>query len=1232
MNQWPRWQRSAPATLAQYVLPTEVAALLQVPGPSQASPVDRLRAVYEAMARVGVKYSLPEPSDRSGRQRIAEPYEVLSSPKKGTCIDLAVVMAAAARHAGLTTMIVVADAAGPGAASHALLCVHVDTDEPWPFDATADPRSAAEGVWPEPPPGLLGLIGTDSRSPYPLLVVDPVGVSVPQSSSSPEPGLAVPFDRACEQGRRHLADGGMRWGFGVDVDALWSATDQQEPYTSVRRARFGREHETALLIGLIKTDLAEDTGKRSLHQPLVMRVHEPDPHQAPGATEGPGRPLPVLLDEVIRSPLPRLVLTGASGSGKSTAARELALRLLDVRRTDGPVPVLVNMSTWNPRHDHLDTFIGRQLALNYASGSGLRNGRWGRRLRGQRPLPGGSLVRELVEQRRILPLLDGLDELPQPLWPDARRELARTLGAADRAFVLVCTTESAEDLIPWEFAGRQDVRAVRMTPVTPASSMAFLRSASGSGSARWDAVEQEIAADPGGPLASALGTPLMIDLARTVYAEGRARPDELCDRSALATEQDVRDRLFERYLPTVYETRPEPLGQRTRTLRLRPYPADDAQRWLTFLARQLDRMEATQLFWWQLMATTKLVEAGRPIRLAPRLRTRPLLLGLLATTAAVLTQVLLISPALGNYSMGFMRFEAQGGGAQQTTSWWMNGYQYVVVTSSPVLTYAIAFGLTGVVLSWLVASREAPGQVRVAASPAEELALDKRAFLIQAPVVAAAAVAAVLVVYLHTDAMGVFPEADGLTLAEARSRAGGLAWWGIAVSAAIAAATALLLLFWSFAWSRLWATGLELSLRGRMPRDPLGFLEDAHRRGVLRRNGSAYAFRHRLLQRHLTAPGRKAPPLAALIESARQREEAGAYREAVALLRPLALYEPDARRELALLAERQSVRVAGGRFLRYHRWLKLYRRAAAWWYTAIAEGDEGALRGLAGLHHREASNTFGWKVLGPLKAATAAVREVEFWEAQEAVGTPGAEEEVLRLLLSRAQDVRPGLRRQVVREDARKKLDARGVAWRNAAPSTHPASPYGRPAAAVHLGDTVRRTLEAAARGGGIVQTGAVLALLAEQDAAFGDWDRLWLYTGDPRATRLAFAQDTGGGAPPQEAAARAAAFGLAWPEGAAMSPATSAGLGVLHRMTQIYPVESVPPGWLALALLRFPDSGAVGALTGLSGLTHVELLDHVMDDILLARLPRFLAWTAESHPGTVPGQEPAQPEVRDAR
>lgn len=38
------------------------------------------------------------------------------------------------------------------------------------------------------------------------------------------------------------------------------------------------------------------------------------------------------------------------------------------------------------------------------------------------------------------------------------------------------------------------------------------------------------------------------------------------------------------------------------------------------------------------------------------------------------------------------------------------------------------------------------------------------------------------------------------------------------------------------------------------------FLDDAHRRGILRQNGAVYEFRHVLLQRHLAGrPTRDAP-------------------------------------------------------------------------------------------------------------------------------------------------------------------------------------------------------------------------------------------------------------------------------------------------------------------------------------------------------------------------------------
>jgi hypothetical protein len=50
------------------------------------------------------------------------------------------------------------------------------------------------------------------------------------------------------------------------------------------------------------------------------------------------------------------------------------------------------------------------------------------------------------------------------------------------------------------------------------------------------------------------------------------------------------------------------------------------------------------------------------------------------------------------------------------------------------------------------------------------------------------------------------------------------------------------------AWGRWLIARTVLAAHGRLPWRLLGFLEDAHRRGLLRRRGSLYEFRHARLQ------------------------------------------------------------------------------------------------------------------------------------------------------------------------------------------------------------------------------------------------------------------------------------------------------------------------------------------------------------------------------------------------
>jgi len=71
---------------------------------------------------------------------------------------------------------------------------------------------------------------------------------------------------------------------------------------------------------------------------------------------------------------------------------------------------------------------------------------------------------------------------------------------------------------------------------------------------------------------------------------------------------------------------------------------------------------------------------------------------------------------------------------------------------------------------------------------------------------------------------------------------------------------ALLPLLPGVAWFRFCLARVWMAGRRQMPLRCLTFLEDAHRRGVLRQVGAVYQFRHLRLQEHLAqGPGTRRP-------------------------------------------------------------------------------------------------------------------------------------------------------------------------------------------------------------------------------------------------------------------------------------------------------------------------------------------------------------------------------------
>ncbi|MEU0119938.1 NACHT domain-containing protein [Streptomyces bobili] len=975
MREWPRWRRSAPATLANYVLPHEVASLAALPGRSGAGRLDRLRHIYQVLRGLDVQYADPDPSARAGVQRLREPFAVLRRPRAASCLDMALTLSAAAQHAGLRAMIVVLDAVGPEQRSHALVAVQVYEDD-WPLGD--DGPHVHDGVWDRQPEGFAELVASDPTrlNPYvPLVLIDPLGICG-GSSTVPTAGLRATFEQAAAQGREYLAGGGWQWSFAVDLGLAWSADSLQEPTISLRKEQHALQRTAEALEMRIAADLTAELGRQDAHLKLSLQVWER------GATVG-GPPCAGTLDSFVTqfasSTRRRLVLLGEPGSGKSTAARQLTVAMLSRREPNGPVATVVNMSAWDPHSTHLDVWLADRIGAAYYPA--LRRG-------------GGAHAdapRELVRRRMVLPVLDGLDELPKAVWNRARQELRRVLADERREFVLVCRSEAERELIPGELSASPTSRIVTLAPTGPREAVRFLTETAGLDVHRWQPVFEEISGRTDGPLARTLTAPLMLDLARIAYdVPGSGPPAELCDRTRFPDPDVLRAHLLARYLPSVYRKRgPAPEESENPERRRRPYRLPAAQRWLTFLARHLDRLQTTQFLWWRLPDSVPILRSVAPTRLAvPPVRGTVVLGALLACgPAAIVCAVALVwlLQFVGFVTVtGFHRVfipyvlplaspsEEEAELVNSAVGWAEATAQSITVGSAwPALTMLIAPSLLLLGAAW--ASRRQADRLGPSGSVKAELRNDALTTAAYAGVVSCLVLVAGVITALWLEASRYLPL---LNLSDLHI--------GLVVSLLMALALSLGLASNS-AWAHLLEATLWLAPARRMPWRPLRFLEDAHARGVLRRNGSIYEFRHQTLQRHLVLPPQsQRMPVAGTLDQALRLEAGGRPRQAIRLLRPLAMYEPAAREALAALAERRATRAAQHGLLWLPLWIRHFEEAAHWWERKVREGDPGAVEGLAEMHRRtRAACTDGrWRPSDILRMIIRSNREHGFRNAQ----------------------------------------------------------------------------------------------------------------------------------------------------------------------------------------------------------------------------------------------------------
>ena len=107
-----RWDSVAdPARLAEYVPTGAVTYMIpserrcELPGPDGRPAEEKAKAIFELMAKLGIRYVLEPADSQSGAQFVRPVEEVFRASGQGTCLDLCVAFSSAALDAGLHPMI-----------------------------------------------------------------------------------------------------------------------------------------------------------------------------------------------------------------------------------------------------------------------------------------------------------------------------------------------------------------------------------------------------------------------------------------------------------------------------------------------------------------------------------------------------------------------------------------------------------------------------------------------------------------------------------------------------------------------------------------------------------------------------------------------------------------------------------------------------------------------------------------------------------------------------------------------------------------------------------------------------------------------------------------------------------------------------------------------------------------------------------------------------------------------
>jgi hypothetical protein len=213
--------------------------------------------------------------------------------------------------------------------------------------------------------------------------------------------------------------------------------------------------------------------------------HDATDTDAPAEEQSQAGDFDSVADAFSLEPRYRRVVLDEAGAGKTVLVTELQRKLVEAPKPGDPVPVIVPAAAWRPDRQSLLDWLGERLAADYG---------W---------LPVAH-ARALVARGMVLPILDGLGEMPRSLRPVA---IAR-INKHHMYRPLVVTSHEEE----YRTAARQNHAAVKgsvavvMQPLLPEDTLSYLDPTNSGG---WADVLGDTDAHAG-ELARVLANPLML--------------------------------------------------------------------------------------------------------------------------------------------------------------------------------------------------------------------------------------------------------------------------------------------------------------------------------------------------------------------------------------------------------------------------------------------------------------------------------------------------------------------------------------------------------------------------------------------------------------------------------------------------------------------------------------------------------------------------------------------------